>query len=213
MPPLRPLIGSTILPAMATPPSTIDRLVRSVAALALVLVGALASPAAASPAAVPASESWVHRSTNHGYHLTLPSASWREPAGKPRGSDAFFENAIPDMHVSVMLVKPEQSADDLAKEAAHLRSSLERSPERRASVRSRDGTNARGNRFHYFTALEPTPSGARVFIGNSVTWNPRTHLLVVVLFEGLQKAKSESDRAAELATFQKASDAICLSVE
>ena len=52
-----------------------------------------------------------------------------------------------------------------------------------------------------------------VFVGNSFMWNPRTRLLVVVLFEGLRSAKPEADRAAELAVFRKLSEAICLSVE
>jgi len=185
------------------------------ATLALViLAGAGASTTLAAPAAVAAaSKPWVYQSTDHGYHLTLPSDRWRQSAGKPSGSDAFFLHATPVMQASVMLVKHQQSADDLAKAAERARTLLEGSPQRRATAKIRNGTNAAGNRYYYFTALDPGAAGEQVFIGNSFTWNPRTHVLVAVLFEGLQKAQSEADRAAELAMFEKASDAICLSVE
>jgi len=216
---------------MATPRSTVGRATSAngaigaigafaghasaVIALAI-LVGAASTTVAAPATPAAASKPWLYQSKAHGYHLTLPSDRWQQPAGKPSGSDAFFVHAASTMHASVMQVKHEQSADDLARAAERGRTLLESSPQRRATAKIRTGTNAAGNRYHYFTALESGAAGAKIFIGNSFTWNPRTHVLVIVLFEGLQnpgQARSEADRAAELAAFEAASDAICLSVE
>jgi hypothetical protein len=185
---------------------------RASAALALMaLMGAGAPVGAAPPAAV--SKPWVYKASSNDYRLTLPSGDWHESNGKPRGSHAFFVHETPIMQASVMQVRHEQSADDLATAAERARKMLESSPQRRATAKFQSGTNAAGNRYQYFTAVEPGDSGEPVFIGNSFTWNPRTRVLVIVLFEGLQKAKSDPDKAAERAAFQKASDLICLSVE
>jgi hypothetical protein len=209
-------------PFMATPRSNTQRPARALATitrhatatLALMVLtsgaGAFADPAPTAPAA---GKPWTYQSTNHDYRLTLPTDRWRQPDGKPPGSDAFFVYPTVAMHASVMLVKRKQTADDLAKAAAHGREFLESSPARKATATFDHGTNAAGNQYHYFTAVEPSGPGQQVFIGNSFTWNPHTGVLVVVLFEGVQKAKSQADKAAELVMFTDASHAICLSVE
>jgi hypothetical protein len=51
------------------------------------------------------------------------------------------------------------------------------------------------------------------FVAHALVWCPDTPLLVEVLFEGFPTLTSEAGKASESEAFERAAEAICLSVE
>jgi hypothetical protein len=162
------------------------------------------------------SNPWVYQAPDAAYRLTLPSDRWQHTATKPTpdGSQpAVFVHTAPFMQARVLRVRHQQSEQDFVKTAEDARAFLVEEPGRRNTVRFREGTNAAGNPYRYYTAMDAGAESGQVYIGHSFTWNPRTHVLVAVLFEGPLRMLSEAGRAAEMEAFETSAATICLSVE
>jgi hypothetical protein len=61
--------------------------------------------------------------------------------------------------------------------------------------------------------MDSTQDGKPVFVAHALVWCPAKQLVIAVVFEGLPTMMSKAGRASEMDAFQKAADAICLSVE
>ena len=117
------------------------------------------------------------------------------------------------MQAAVQTVTRQQTEADFARAATALHDRLESNPQLRGQAAVREGTNAAGNRYHYFTGMDSSRDGKPVFVAYSVTWCPHKQMVIEVLVEGLPGMYSEAGKAAEMNTFQISAETICLSVD
>jgi hypothetical protein len=187
---------------------------RPVAALALSVLHAAAGLgllAFVSPAGT--SSPWVYESPDGAFRLALPSGRWQKA---PTGGDigiVLFGRLGPHMQAVVRRVEREQTRDDFEEAAEAFRRVIAANPKRAALARFREEATAAGNLYSYCTLMDATPQGDPVFVAHVVAWSPAKRVLVEVVCEGVPAMLSRTGRAAELHTFEKDAEAICLSVE
>lgn len=159
---------------------------------------------------------WIYRAPDSSYELTLPSGRWEQAHTKPAPNGAqqiIFVHAVPHMQAAILSVKNGQSEDDFVKAAASAWSFLVSDPKRGATARSREGTNAAGNAYRYFTTMDSGDNASQIFVGQSFTWIRDKQLVVQILFEGPRKMLSEMGARAEMEAFENSANSICLSVK
>jgi hypothetical protein len=153
---------------------------------------------------------WVHTEPEHGLRLTFPSDRWKRT--NARSGVGFFHQS-PRMQVGIFAVYPRQSEADFRTGATRLLARMESDPTLKASLKRRDGENAKGHRFVYFQGVERGERGQEVFVASSLTWIAEKELMAHLIFEGIPTMQSRTGRASELAAFEKAAEAILSSLE
>ncbi len=61
--------------------------------------------------------------------------------------------------------------------------------------------------------MDTDADGKPIWVGYSITWCPRKRIAIEVLVEGMPRRLSETWKAVEIESFEKAGDMICLSAE
>src|SRR5262249_16253567 len=103
---------------------------------------------------------WVYQSQDGAYRLTLPSQQWKESRTAEKGPVVVLvRQAIPRMQAAVQTVTRQQTEADFARAATALHDRLESNPQLRGQAAVREGTNAAGNRYHYFTGMDSSRDG------------------------------------------------------
>ena len=153
---------------------------------------------------------WVYQSPDNAFRLNLPSAQWKQ-AESTRG--LAFTCPIPRMQAAVLALERNQTEADFGRAVEAFRARVAASSQLRSQAKFRQGTNAAGNHYHYFTGMDSSPDGKPVFVACSVTWCPRKQIVIEVLFEGMPRMFSQTGKAAEMKAFESSAETICLSVD
>ncbi len=164
-----------------------------------------------APAAIDPKTAWVFKDPTHGIEITLPSENWRETTGP--GGLRFFVHRTPAMQAGIFLVKPAPTEASFREFADNFMGYMARDPERKASLRTRDGTNEHGHRYIFATCAEPSGHEGRVFVGSGIVWCEDRGLVVQVMFEGKPRFMSRMGTTEEIHTMETCAEAICLSVK
>ena len=153
----------------------------------------------------------VYSSPDGAFQLTLSSARWSETA-EPKCVMAF-EHDRPKMLVKVRTVARDQKQSDFDALAQLVIERIESVPRIRGKLDMEDGRMPNGNHYRYFSGLDESPGGDRVYAAYSVVWSPKTGVLVEISFEGRPRISSATGKEAEEQTIETAARLICLSVE
>jgi hypothetical protein len=152
---------------------------------------------------------WTYQFADGEFSVTLPSSQWREARDTPGPA---FVCLAPRMQAKVIGIRREQTEADFTRAVEGIRARVT-AHSGFSQVKFQEGTNAAGNRFHYFSAVESDAEGNRIFVAQSVTLCSRQQAILEVLFEGLFRNRSTIGKKTEFAAFEKSAPTICQSIE
>jgi hypothetical protein len=125
----------------------------------------------------------------------------------------LFSCPYPAMRATVVMTAKDKTEADLTSAFTAARTRMEAKSGTRATPH--EGTNAHGNAYRYVTFLDANASDPSklVFVADCYTWNPKTQVLVEVLFEAPITMLSETGREATAKVHMDSAKAICQGVE
>jgi len=168
----------------------------------------------APPADRPKSDtSWVFRSAEHGFSLTLPSADWKPTSRKKMVAEFYAFRLGAPMLVGVVSVR-KQTPDEFREASQALKARAEKAPGLLSPPSFHEEQTGAGDRRASMAVYEKGAGGFEyLFAVRSLIWLKDRGITVELVFEGQGKMKSKLFQTAEKEAFEKAALAIHRSVK
>jgi hypothetical protein len=155
----------------------------------------------------PDNSSWVYRSSEHGFSLTLPTSDWVQ-IGCRNGAVAFKNRRYPMQAIIYMRTATEE----------HFRAEVETL--RKESIsnlqhrKHEKGKTEKGYVFDFTSGVERAKDKSNdVYVAICHFWCPDRGRRILIIFEGCPKMASQFGTSLELNLFEDSARSICFSFE
>src|SRR5262245_8659011 len=136
---------------------------------------------------------WTYRSPQHGFGIRLPSSNWKF-TNREKGSMDFGHAGLPRMGVGIAEAVPAATPDEFDRVVQELIGKLRRFGG--IATDFTDAPNSAGNPC-LFTSRDETTPGGQVHVAISITWSRANRVVVMLMFEGQYRIRSDAGRASE----------------